>query len=67
MGIAGILGIITQIPILIEDVVKIVDNAKDVLSSDDAKTLDDALAAIQKQNDEGYAALRAKLQAAAQK
>lgn len=67
VSVGSILQLVSAIPQLIDTVNDIVDSVRGALSEDDAKTLDDALALIQKQNDEGYNRVRQKLQQAAQK
>lgn len=66
VNIGNIIQLIAAIPQLIDTVNDIVDGVRDVISADDAKTLDQALATIQKQNDAGYQRVRQKLQQAAQ-
>lgn len=66
INVGNIVQLIAAIPQLIDTVNDIVDGVRGAISAEDAKTLDAALATIQKQNDEGYARVRQKLQQAAQ-
>lgn len=61
-NVTSIVGLITQVPALIQGVSDVVDSVKHVMSSDDLAEVDNALIEIQKQNDLAYQALRQKLQ-----
>lgn len=63
--INNILGMINVGATLFDTIVKLVDNVKDTLSEDDAAKLEEALADLQKRNDEAFTRVSDKLKAAA--
>lgn len=67
MNIGAILGIISQIPKLVEAISDVVDSAKGVLSEDDLTTLKDALATLQSQNNVAYDRIQVKLSEASKR
>lgn len=67
LNIENVIGIISQVPKLVTTIAEIVDGVKDALSEDDKNSLELALAAMMKENDEAFSRISAKLQAATQK